>query len=545
MNTQVITPEETGKGVISLGVMLRRVAEGKMSFEAALESPFSYYFLAIHSLNIPSCERKRIFMFFLSKVVRMNLPLQSEAFIPLFYKMETLYQADYIRISLPQNHPAQNMSLSEIMTFGYPSYSYVLEELKVLEKRGNASSCALRWELILKTAVKYAENQQPQNWWQLVDFLSVGRGLDALPEPVFQLIVSSYFEKEKRKMLVNYVPVKKIHYTGFYQLITFFLTYYTGKWFPMEKMENLMTNPAFFPNFSRIYTRFGGENTEKGLSFLPEFALTLSLESDEDTEWFCALANGQNITEIRQPYLRLTKKMAQWFMVAPKGSSFHSAIKYGYLKGSAVSDLVLNTILNTQAVPATQELWDMFLYILKTKESETGLSRENLAQIGPMIDYINHEYRQNPTYSLKGRSWNSLVTRMEAWHVQYRYGYQQYYQWKPGVFEPLEYQEGEVVYKVFELTDSYALTEESMKMSHCVYSYAYSCYTGQRRIFSVRKYLKKEEEVIEVERMLTVELRSFSIVQARKRFNAFPTSADQKIVHLWMNLNPQIKWLYS
>lgn len=112
MNTQVITPEETGKGVISLGVMLRRVAEGKMSFEAALESPFSYYFLAIQSLNIPSCERKRIFMFFLSKVVRMNLPLQSEAFIPLFYKMETLYQADYIRISLPQNHPAQNMSLS-------------------------------------------------------------------------------------------------------------------------------------------------------------------------------------------------------------------------------------------------------------------------------------------------------------------------------------------------------------------------------------------------------------------------------------------------
>lgn len=431
------------------------------------------------------------------------------------------------------------------MTFGYPSYSYVLEELKVLEKRGNASSCALRWELILKTAVKYAENQQPQNWWQLVDFLSVGRGLEALPEPVFQLIVSSYFEKEKRKMLVNYVPVKKIHYTGFYQLITFFLTYYTGKWFPMEKMENLMTNPAFFPNFSRIYTRFGGENTEKGLSFLPEFALTLSLESDEDTEWFCALANGQNITEIRQPYLRLTKKMAQWFMVAPKGSSFHSAIKYGYLKGSAVSDLVLNTILNTQAVPATQELWDMLLYILKTKESETGLSRENLAQIGPMIDYINHEYRQNPTYSLKGRSWNSLVTRMEAWHVQYRYGYQQYYQWKQGGLEPLNHQKGEVVYKIIELTDSLALTDESAKMSHCVYSYAYRCFQGDIRIYSLRTYEIREGKSVETGRLLTIEVSGKSIVQARKRFNVYPDNTDKEMVSLWLKQNPGLNWRYS
>ena len=77
MDMQEVSPRETGKGAISLGVMLRRVAEGKMTFAAALESPFSTYFCEIEALNILSVEEKKVFIFFLSKIVRLPLPLQS------------------------------------------------------------------------------------------------------------------------------------------------------------------------------------------------------------------------------------------------------------------------------------------------------------------------------------------------------------------------------------------------------------------------------------------------------------------------------------
>ena len=83
-------------------------------------------------------------------------------------------------------------------------------------------------------------------------------------------------------------------------------------------------------------------------------------------------------------------------------------------------------------------------------------------------------------------------------------------------------------YRIVEITDESSLSREGSIMGHCVGSYSNYCKAGSVSIWSLRQY-KKEKWYS----LVTIEIRSDEIVQARGQFNANPTTDHQKIIESW------------
>ncbi len=550
MHTQLTHITASEKATLSLGVMLRRVAEGKMNFEAALQSPFASYFQRIEALNIPIAQNKAVFMFFLSKVVRLSLPLKLEQFIPIFYEFIPFLRANtvYSNLKLKGN---PSFTLSQQMSYLFPIYPYLLERLRYFERHKRAPQQAKTWEFILQTALsiysKY-ENRKVETWFDYIAYLSVGRSLDALPKAVLLKISHSFFYNhnfESHRSLINpqEMPTtwKKVKFN---RAITFYLSHFSGQAFPAEKLEKLLLNPSFYPNFSLLQQHFEGHEIEKALKYLPSFALTTKL-AEEEKAIFIGLAEGKNLLSLAQGDLKLTKKMGHYFTLAPV-NTIKNAIKYAFLKASGVSETIINTFLGAYIVPCNQKLWEDFLAIICVKEKQREMQREELAQIQPLMDYMNQAYARNHDYSLKGRTWASLLTAMRAWHAEFRYNrYSVFYEWERSSWELLSIEKEGFIYEILELINSDGLTDESAKMHHCVAGYASSCYNRISRIFSLREYSISAGKKKETKRMATIEVRTNEIVQVRKHHNAFPDVQDTQLINLWLAKNPKLIWRHS
>jgi len=514
METQTFFSEE--KKRISLGVMLRRVAEGKMPFDAALKTPFSNYFAAISALNIPVLAEQNCFLLFLSKVVRTSLPLQAEKFVPIFYKMGKLYHnlacSEYFRLKIE----TQNLPLLQRYQYEYPAYSRIFAHLNYFSKHYNTPKNEKTWVFILRTALNYQLNAE--KWWAYMQYLCVGRSIDVLPENVLSLLP----ENQKNRY--------------FNRLITFFMTHYSGNFFPFEELEKLMLNRQFALNFTYLHQKMGGKKVEKALKFVPKFSLTTDIFAYNHAGSMLSLAKGKSVLALKNTPMKLNARMAHLFTQAPQGYNFEQAFRYAYVKAIGISEQVTNLFVRSLSVPRTQKLWGDLLLIIKQKEKFVNLSMQELAQINPMIDYINWEYHRNQDYSLKGRTWNSLMRNMEVWHYNRRNPYIDY-KWKRSRWQEWEITQNGFVFRILELLSGRELIEESAKMGHCVHSYAPKCVRKESYIFSLRKYEIREEKAVEVERMATIEVQNNLIVQVRKHQNAYPNELDKQLLTCWIQQN--------
>ena len=170
---------------------------------------------------------------------------------------------------------------------------------------------------------------------------------------------------------------------------------------------------------------------------------------------------------------------------------------------------------------------------------DSPLSLENRTEIRSIVDYF--EYRRQAGeraggFSLKGRSFRSLMIEVEEWH-----GYMTGYHfsdkdlktsWRPLHAEEYSLVLGREVYKISEITNGKRLWEESKVLKHCVYSYLKRCVQGKTHIFSLTQ--QKGSQLIP---RITIEIENNQMVQERGKANSDPDKKFYPLIREWCELN--------
>ena len=163
------------------------------------------------------------------------------------------------------------------------------------------------------------------------------------------------------------------------------------------------------------------------------------------------------------------------------------------------------------------------------------------AQIAPMFDYIEHLHREDPNFSMKGRSPVTFMRGMVEWHghlSKIKPAAQE--SWQTIGFKPYHLEKKVTlpggahvneITSIAEILDSKDLATEGRALGHCVYSYLYSIQRGRTSIWS----MKKGYGSLHNERMVTIEIDNATrkIVQVRGKHNRQPTMSEHDTICAW------------
>ncbi len=250
-------------------------------------------------------------------------------------------------------------------------------------------------------------------------------------------------------------------------------------------------------------------------------------------ETFLYLGNGGSMKEVNFR-IKLTKRMQFFFVHAPEGLRVTQAVRWAQVCGLGGDYLLAHRVayssLGYDDPDRDEALWEEFVRILVFG----GMF--NLEKLSELIDYVRTCTHQNPQYSLKGRTLQSLLRQSKEWHHQMAHvrGVKKLVSWQGLAWTPFAVVEGEeeraVTYRMVELLSNKELHEEGQRMHHCVASYAEDCFLGKTRIFSLRRYQFDTEE-----RLATIEidLRHRRIVQAKFRYNQKISDKAQSLLMQW------------
>jgi PcfJ-like protein len=162
------------------------------------------------------------------------------------------------------------------------------------------------------------------------------------------------------------------------------------------------------------------------------------------------------------------------------------------------------------------------------------------AEVGPLVDYIDHRRGEDPGFSMKRRSVLAVMRGMREWHGDLaRQSAASGRVFPPSGFQPMDLDRSRrsverrrvvEVWHVREVLDARTLADEGRAMGHCVFSYARSI---ERRECSI--WTLTLEDDTGHWRRLTIEVRPAlrQIVQARGRFNRMPDAHDRRALDEW------------
>jgi len=165
------------------------------------------------------------------------------------------------------------------------------------------------------------------------------------------------------------------------------------------------------------------------------------------------------------------------------------------------------------------------------------------ASVSPMVDYILHRRREDPAFSLKGRSMLAMQRGQREWHGDLAKARGGKTVFKPSGFEPMDIDcsytqsTGEPHIEVWhfrEILTGKELADEGRVMKHCVWSYSGLIERGACSIWTLTL-----EDATGHWRRLTIEVRNSTktIVQARGQLNKLPQAQDLIQLRTWAAKN--------
>lgn len=272
-------------------------------------------------------------------------------------------------------------------------------------------------------------------------------------------------------------------------------------------------------------------------------------EAQRQQRWYLQVASGNNIRHCDTP-IELTKKMAHHFMRAPSHVTVEQAIRWGQVHGLGGDARLATALLPTRLCEnfANDEFWSSVIAWFIANPML------DMAHVGPIIDYL-HDQRfgsnrwvmvdgrrvlveaAQPNLTMKGRTADSLLRQVEAWHRQLRASnLVQNAQWTTSGVPEFEFWEGpehsdkRKRWTIRELMSAQSLMIEGKQLKHCVYSYARSCAAGHCSIWTLE--LESREGL---SKLVTLEVRNATrtIVQARGKLNRVMTAQERAIVQRW------------
>ncbi|MCH2194164.1 PcfJ domain-containing protein [Kordia sp.] len=251
--------------------------------------------------------------------------------------------------------------------------------------------------------------------------------------------------------------------------------------------------------------------------------------------WFIDLGSGKSVKSLSKMPVRLTKKGAHQFLQAPAEYTIEMALRRAQALAFGTDELLAGRIACTALSRNNFQHEAFWETVIQFFMKQTMLDFNKMEEI---IDYLSDRIRNNPEYSIKGRTIASLTRQSDAWHVEQAVNnaFQvEMFTWKPTLnssylFEKKEAKELKK-YRLFELCSSKELIVEGRKMNHCVASYARSCCVKVTGIFSLRciSFSKGHEILATIE----LDIKSQTIVQAKARFNKPIAPIAKKIMNDW------------
>lgn len=266
--------------------------------------------------------------------------------------------------------------------------------------------------------------------------------------------------------------------------------------------------------------------------------------------WFIHIGMGKNIRTASSLPIKMTKKMAHYFVQAPPEYDVKSAFRWAQIHALGGNKAMADAISQTRMARAFHDD-DFWVSVLRFFIENPML---DTSQYNPIIDYIWHQKHENrmifvergvareegpeqPNFSMYGRTPATLLRQVDNWHR--RLGKESRggdLQWVKSAFNDFRYVEGRAnsrnmkIWTIRELLSSKELIAEGREQHHCVATYARSCFTEVTLIWT----MDLQESYVS-NKLLTIELHNStkSIRQVRGLRNRLATTHEMNVIHRW------------
>lgn len=248
--------------------------------------------------------------------------------------------------------------------------------------------------------------------------------------------------------------------------------------------------------------------------------------------WYIQLGRGDSAQNLCALPVVFTKKMAHEFRTTPTSLTIEQALRRAQGRGYGATVQVADAITWANAI---EEITNRLHRAAAIRFVAKNAGTAGFGDVQTVFEYLADVYRENPAYSLKGRTWAS-VSRAALEHLREkakRQTAENSSDWTPAPLGNYVAITGPVVYQVIQLVNSEALYEEGREMSHCVSEYDYDCAQGDTAIFSLRKYT---EDVDGYDTLATLEVNvaAKALVQAKAKFNECISAEAEVLVLKWV-----------
>ncbi len=273
-------------------------------------------------------------------------------------------------------------------------------------------------------------------------------------------------------------------------------------------------------------------------------------ENETHQNWYKHIGIGQNIRTAPGIPISLTKKMAHHFLQAPKQYTVEEAFRWGQVHALGGDRRLIDALRGTRLTRNFRND-DFWLNVIRFFVANPML---DVSHVHPIIDYIwNQKFEDRrvfverevaeeigpaqPNFSMRGRTPDTLLRQVNEWHRQLgRETRGGNFQWPRSEIGEFRFQEGSEqkrnlkFWYIRELLSTKELIEEGRALNHCVSSYARSCYSGKKSIWT----LESEDENVR-RKVLTIEIsRPENLIrQVRGKRNRLPTSTEKFLLERW------------
>ena len=251
--------------------------------------------------------------------------------------------------------------------------------------------------------------------------------------------------------------------------------------------------------------------------------------------WYIQLGSGKSVKELSQLPVVLTNRMAHEFRAAPSFLSANEALRYAQAIGFGATKQMAKIIAFSRLSIIREEQEPFWATVVRFFAKVETLELNELNQ---MVDYLAYKYREDRSFTMKGRTFNALLNQTNEWHRRaHLKKVGRVLSWPSSKIKPLYREETidgkTVVYKTIELRNSVELYDEGQAMNHCVAEYDEDCIDGVCSIFSLQREVSGQEP----ERLATIEIElpSLEIVQAKAKYNEDPGEKSLELINQWIN----------
>jgi hypothetical protein len=295
-----------------------------------------------------------------------------------------------------------------------------------------------------------------------------------------------------------------------------------------EISNDFLCNNSELENF--IYTNFEYSHFTVG-SRTHEVDI---FEAYHDFYMLLAIKNGYNIRDVNLTDFTISKKESFYFhsqnnllKVTDANVYIQQRIVASKLAKYLNKDFKILQKYLDASTSFQNDIYRYYTHFSVWKKAFLLLLKANFEEfeITTYVDYIEHKLEDPTNFSLRGKTYRSILQDADIWHESITYD--QIADDPISWGKPKDAVERLIVFKnkaygYHQIIDSLSLYKEGKVNHHCVYLYLEDCKRGRKQVYTL--YAKDSQK------RLTIEVRDRKIVQALGKYNQPDLFLAQKIL---------------